>query len=488
MSARKADVQDKRLYVRLGLGLAAMVVGLAALVWWSLPGHFSNEPTDTPSATEDPEAEDPEAEDRGAAAQGRPPRASAEFAVLTDRPSDVVRRLTTATEIQKHLDARYCGPACDAVNQLMLDADAFEIDIRETDDLLLPKDALDVLAPKLTPGERDSIDRRKTAVVIRTRGPFTSEQLPARAAFAATAALAAAFDGLVYDEACRRIETATDFARRTIVAPLSEPAFGRRNIVVQLYRQEDGTARLVTLGMARFGSPDISIRGANMAAGPLLAEVVNAAASKVASGTNATALDITPSDIGRVLGKAAAELGFNASAARTVTLEIVKPERIEGDPDNEMIELVPSSSGANRDGWDIVVASLFGAPPSMSTSEGDVELAEVAKHARAELPNAIRRFQAGEGELFVKGPFPIPPESQIDGGATTELLWLSTAACDDQRCTGVLSNEPTYASNLAAGKMVSVTRTDAVDWMLRRRDGVAIGGESIKVLKARLPR
>jgi uncharacterized protein YegJ (DUF2314 family) len=88
----------------------------------------------------------------------------------------------------------------------------------------------------------------------------------------------------------------------------------------------------------------------------------------------------------------------------------------------------------------------------------------------------------------VKGPFPIPYESRIDGGASTELLWIAAASCDDRRCTGVLSNEPTYATNLAAGKVTSIEHTRAADWLLKRRDGGTVGGESIKVLHARSTR
>ena len=69
-----------------------------------------------------------------------------------------------------------------------------------------------------------------------------------------------------------------------------------------------------------------------------------------------------------------------------------------------------------------------------------------------ELSNALKRKQRGDGELFVKGPFPIPPTSRGDGGATQEYLWISVAACDDTVCQGTLSNTPQYASNLAAGK------------------------------------
>jgi uncharacterized protein YegJ (DUF2314 family) len=136
----------------------------------------------------------------------------------------------------------------------------------------------------------------------------------------------------------------------------------------------------------------------------------------------------------------------------------------------------------------VVVASLFGIPPSVSTAVDDKELADVARNAQRALPAAIKRFEAGDGELYVKGPFPIPPDARVDGGAPTEMLWIAAASCDAKSCTGVLSNEPTYATNIALGKTVSVKHAEAADWMLHQRDGGTVGGESIKVLKARAPR
>ncbi|MBX3258603.1 MAG: DUF2314 domain-containing protein [Labilithrix sp.] len=473
---------DARLYGAIG----AIVVGLAALVWWSLPG---DRPPAADGADDEP-APATGSEGTGAPRAGlvRPPKASAELAVLTDEPDDVVRRLASVAEIGKRLDVRHCGGACDAVKKAMADEDAFEIDVLKAEDLILPpEDTMDTVAPGLTPSERVSARAKRTAVVIRTQGDLTPEQVPARAVFAATAVLAEALTGFVYDEVARRIVTAHDAASHAIVVALGEPAFARKHIVVQLYRQDDGTARLLTLGMQRFGSPDLSIRGANMASGPMLAEVINAAASQIAHGASGSAITVTLADVARVVGKTPAELSANADGARPVELDVVTPERIEGDPANEMAELVPKG-GATREAWDTVVATLFGVTPSTTAAVDDPELAGVAEDARRSLPAAIERFEAGEGELFVKGPFPIPEEARVDGGASTETLWLAAASCDARRCTGVLSNEPSYATNIALGKTTSVKRDEAVDWMIHRRDGGVVGGESIKVLKARAPR
>jgi uncharacterized protein YegJ (DUF2314 family) len=470
--------------------VAAIAVGLGAVVWWSLPGnHQAATPGDADAAAQaaDDLEKDTE-EDAAGIPLERPPAATATFAVLSRKPADVVRQIATVTEIDKRLGARHCGDgdSCRAVQKFMEMEDVFAIDIVKTDDLILPpKDTMDVVAPGLTPRERDEARERPTAVRVRTMGPFHQDQMPARAAFATAAVLAEALDGFVYDEVSRRLETTPEFLSHTITAPLGKPAFAPRQIVVQLYRTEDGTARMLTLGMARYGSPDLSIRDANPSSGPLLTEVLNAAASKIAFDATASNVTVSLDDIARVGGRKPAELNPTPDHALPVGLSVIEAERQAGDADNTIAELVPFG-GSSPENWDGVLRTLFGLTPSVSQPVDDAELTKVAENAKKTLPDAIKRFQGGGGELFVKGPFAIPPDARVDGGATTELLWVQAASCDDRRCTGTLSNEPSYASNLAAGKTTSVERSEAVDWMIRQRDGGIGGGESIRVLKSRM--
>jgi uncharacterized protein YegJ (DUF2314 family) len=473
-SSKKKPRSERSIYG----ALAVLVAGLVALVWWSLP---SSEPPAV--GDRDGEADVDGGADEVLRVVPRPPQASAELAVIVSLTDEAAKKLATSAEIDRRLAPRHCGSGCDAVRKLMTDKDAFEVHVSSTEDLILPsKETLDTVAAGLTAEERAAVHTRPTSIVIRTTGPFSREHVPARAVFAAAAALAEATNGFVYDEVSRRIETAAEALRHTVSAPLGEPAFEPRHIVVQMYRQEDGTARLLTLGMARFASPDLSLRGASMSAAPLLAELLNAAARRIVDGHQDGSLTLTTADIAAVMGKKPAD----APDDRPVKLELVEPSRTEGDPDNEMAELVPPG-GASRESWDAVVASLFGHVTSV-TDVDDKELAAIATAARKDFPRAIARWKGGAGDLYVKGPFAIPPDERADGGPTSEHLWIQAAACDDRACTGSVSNEPTYLTNLAVGKTTSVSRSEVVDFLLRARDGGTLGGESIKLLRSRRPR
>jgi uncharacterized protein YegJ (DUF2314 family) len=473
---------------RRGLGaLAALVVGLAVVVWLALPkdgdantsaradggaalgadGAASGEPARTTAALE------------------RLPEATCELAVLTDRPEAEIAQIANTAAVARLLEIRHCGASCDAVKRVLDGHERFEIEVMKAEDYILPpKDSFATIAPGLTPAERASISLRPSAIVVRARGASTVDQLPARAAFAVTAALAEALSGLVYDEVVRRIETSALFAEHVITAPLGQNVFLPKHIAIQLYRQDDGTARLLTLGMLRFGSPDFTLRGAPMELGSSLASVVNVVASQAAAGKTDLPVVVTLAELARIGGHSAAELSRSPESARSVALDTADAERTEGDPDNEMLELIPEG-GATREAWTSAAAALFGETPKVVFTGVDKELDGIAARARRELPAARRRFEAGEGALYVKGPFAIPAESRADGGPAEEWMWIEVTSCDAKSCAGLLSNTPGYVTNLASGSEVKVEQARAADWLLRARDGGTTGGESITALRKR---
>jgi hypothetical protein len=253
---------------------------------------------------------------------------------------------------------------------------------------------------------------------------------------------------------------------QAITTPIGAPAFNPRAIVSQFSRQPDSTARLVTLGLGRFGSPDLSLRGCSMAAGAMLVDAINALAGSIVEGKDALPLVVKLKN-------------------EAVSFEVADAERVQGDPD-DFVELVPASLGRGesmREAWDAVVAKLFGETAKSVEASFGTDLEAAGARARKELPAVLNRFAAGEGELFVWGPFVIPPDERADGGPEDEWLWVKVASCDEKACIGALSNRPMYATNIASGRTTSLPRTKIADWQLRFRDGGIAGGETTKLLQ-----
>lgn len=476
---------------KLGLvAVVALVIVLGVIVWLALPKN--GDPAAAADAAAAPSSASGERlEDAGAPALGkarhgtleRLREATSELAILTDKPEVEVAQLASAEAVAKLLDVRHCGATCDALKKQIVQHEHFEVEVIKSEDYILPpKGSYETIAAGLTASERATIGQRASTVVVRTRGQSTIDQLPARTAFAATAALAEALSGLVYDEVVRRIETASQFSERVITVPMGQNVFSPKHISVQLYREEDGSAHLLTLGMVRFGSPDFTMRGATMAIGASLANVMNAAASWAAAAKTELPIIVTLPEVARVSARTPEQLAKDPTERRPVQLDTADIERSEGDPENDMLELLPPG-GATAEAWAKVVDDLFGERPKLVFAAFDKELEAIAVRARRELPSAVKRFEHGDGKLYVKGPFPIPEASRIDGGAKSEWMWVEVSSCDARSCSGVLTNAPAYATNLSAGKTVSVPREKTADWLLRQKDGGAVGGESIKVLE-----
>lgn len=471
--------------------LGGVVLALSAVVIASLPKAGEGTTPVTLDAGDDVEPWHDEALVNGpgggkptahADTLDRPAEATCDLAIVVeDRPDLDVR--TTREAIARSLDARHCGAACDAVKKVVLDEARFDLDRLSAEELVLPpKDTWDTVAATLTTEERASLDKRTIAIVVRTRGQGAPDHLPARAAFAVTAALAEQLSGIVWDETLRRFAAPRDALKQAITVRLGEPVLTPRHLVIQVYRQEDGSPRMLTLGMGRFASPDFSLRTGAMGDATSLGLLLNAAAAKVAAGTSKLPLTVGIEDLARVAGVPARELAADPARSKPAVLDAVEPPRTEGDPDNEMAELVPPG-GVASDAWASVLGALLVRAPQVAFTAMDGELEAVATRARRDLASAVKKASLGSGTLFVKGPFPVKADAGVDAGA--EWMWIEAQRCDARACTGPLTNTPAFATNFAEGKPATVLRAEVADWLLRLPDGGAEGGESVRVLEKR---
>lgn len=202
-----------------------------------------------------------------------------------------------------------------------------------------------------------------------------------------------------------------------------------------------------------------------MAAGAMLVDAINALAASIVEGKDA--------------------LPLTAKLRGEASFEVADAARSPGDPD-DFVELVPMGGGkgeSTREAWDEVVTKLFGEAARSVEARFGKELETAGARARRELPRVLERFRAGEGELFVWGPFLIPSDERADGGPEEEWLWVKVSSCDENACTGALSNRPMYATNIASGRTISMPRAKIADWQLRHPDGGTSGGETTRLLQ-----
>jgi hypothetical protein len=341
----------------------------------------------------------------------RPKTRSSIFAVLTPLARDDARRFAS---------------------------DAGAIDVRDAREWLAPSgDARDRMAERMSRDERAALDKVVTVVIVNDAS--------------AAASLATRARGFVYDEVLHRIETARAFATH---GPRWD-AWRADRVVVVSDPQPDGTARVVTLGMRRFGAPDLAIEGATGDLAAPLGAVLLRVASLVAGGATEAPLAIAP-------------------GAR---VDLIAPEHPhEGDPDNVVLRVVPIGS-TYEELAERVSRAGEGADAVVAFRGDGGALATVAERARAALPGAIARWSrerdAG-ASLLVKLPFG-------DAGSV-EWMWVEVDRADATRVEGALASTPVRVAGLHAGSRIDASRTNVADYAIEWPDGGREGGESERLL------
>ncbi len=371
----------------------------------------------------------------------RPPQALAEFGILSERPIAELLKLLDRRTLAGMLDGPVCGDdeTCAAVRRFVVEGEGVHLEVVPAKNWKFPVD-LAHAASSLLPAERDGIKKYTSLVVVATSGQALPEQLPVRAAFALTAVLARRIDGLVFDQLLDRIERPLHFASRVITAPLEAGAFRRECIDLQYTPRADGTVRLITVGLGRFGAPDLEVVGITMD----LAQRLTGSLLEVA---NAVTFDeaMTPLALGDL----------------ELHLEKAVPE--PGDPRGIMVRLVaPSDAGAEY------FEQLAGTFPddTPDTPPNDELMAETRGRAQKVLADVLARHKkASKDPLYVQVPF---GDTDAGGG---EWMWIEVVSFDEQTVTGMLVDEPDTLVDLHKGDRVTRARLDVADYVLKLADG-----------------
>jgi hypothetical protein len=442
------------------LFFGALVLLLGGVVYVSMPKEVGNTPITAagPSASVAPVPRASASSSPDTRADVHPASALVELAVITDRTEEELSPMLDPKALGKLLEARHCGEACAQIKTYLEDEEHFDTEVVRAEDWTLPpEDSMPTVARGLSAEERMLARKWQNVVVVRAHGHAGMEQWPARAGFAVTAALAEQLKGFVYDEVLRRIETANTFASHAITEPLGKGAFRVDRIVVHAYTAKDGNHRLVTHGLARFGSADLELRHPSAAESARLGLLLNAAAERMAQGSAGTSLRISPQDLAR---QAAGARRVQSDAGASVEFELGAATREEGDPHDALGRLVPAR-GATMES---AIGALFGtASLTKELAAGDPELEQRRKAAQAGLAAALAERKGG-AEVFLQSSF---------GGAntTTELLWSRVTQCGESSCAGTLLSSPAARTDLTAGAQVQVQLRDVTDFTVRRADG-----------------
>lgn len=289
--------------------------------------------------------------------------------------------------------------------------------------------------------------------------------------------------GLVWDEETREIFTPEEWHKRRVAPwPDTVPDVSRHT-TIHVY-QSGEQVRAITLGMAKFGLPDVVIQEFSWSLNRNMGNLINAFCQAMAegarfSGAGAYDLDIRAIRNATVRAQQTASLLPNARSVAQLTLR--QGAREEGDPRNRLIEIgfdrYPGNDVHARQ--NALLGSLYGWEDAIKRIEHSDDLVAASNRARAKLPALRAAFAAGlqPGEFIqLKAPFATPA-----GGR--EWMWVEVTEWKGKRIRGLLRNEPFDIPGLHGGQIVRVNEDEVFDYIRRFPDGAQDGNETGRIIE-----
>ena len=288
--------------------------------------------------------------------------------------------------------------------------------------------------------------------------------------------------GLVWDDETRELFTPAALVEKRLSPPDHGFPDVRNHIVVHAYKNGE-YIRAISLGMRKFGLPDIVVNDFSWSLNDQMGNLVNLFAQSLIEGATPPMgrydFDVTKLKHDAVRAVYEKHLLENPHPIAQLTLGKAAPD--DGDPENRLIELLFD----RYPGKDVhekhqqFAGGFFGSFDKVSRVKHNDAIKAASERAREKLPSLRKRFNAGlqPGEtLLLKAPF-----ETTDGG--NEWMWVEVSTWKGGDIVGLLNNQPEKVPGLQAGATVSVKEEDIFDYVFYKADGSEEGNETGKLIQ-----
>ena len=289
--------------------------------------------------------------------------------------------------------------------------------------------------------------------------------------------------GLIWDEETREIFTPDAWRKNRIDSWTGVIPDVTAHTTIHAYNT--GTyVRAITLGMAKFGLPDVVVTEFSWSLNRNVGHLINTLVQALAEGAALSPSGEYELDFRAIKNKALREkymgsLLANASARARLTFRAGVPD--QGDPDNRLLEITfdryPGNDVHARQS--AMMDALFGWHDEVKHIRHDAELESASRKARTRLPALRAAFNKGlvPGEYVqVKAPFSTRRGS-------TEWMWVEVTEWKGGNIRGMLKNEPFDIPDLHGGQEVQVKEGEVFDYLRHFADGREEGNETGKIIE-----
>ncbi|MEM6725316.1 MAG: DUF2314 domain-containing protein [Bacteroidota bacterium] len=354
----------------------------------------------------------------------------------------------------------------------------------ETEYTVPDMDYLDVFGYGMSTEQKKQIQNCQQVVLLNLFSPQANlyEQLLKADLFMVKAS--DLFNVILWDEFTRECFTPafwTDYRIPETMEPV--PNIGKHT-VMHFYQESEEFCRLITLGMSKFGLPDIVVENLSCYSGkewPLLISFIAQQMLENPSLGKNNQLTIDVEQLQNQGVKTAILSNILEGGTGKATIKLAPGTPKSGDPDNSIVEIVFRDSEETNAQilQDNLIAQIFGVEDKVyDVAAGNEELAAASKRAKAKLPKLKKRFKKGLGTeqtLLMKFPF-VYDEVEI------EYMWVEILSWQGNSVEGILQNQPYYVPNLQAGQRIKRDPEDMYDYILQLSTDEYEGNETGEII------
>ena len=327
----------------------------------------------------------------------------------------------------------------------------------------------------LTPDQAEALSHAEEALVLDFTHPGKDRMAALRNAQLLAEQVARDTHGLLWDDETREVFTPDAWHERRVLGWEGDVPDVARNTVMHFYPDEGGY-RCITLGMAKFGEPDLVVENMVASGSRNIGNMINVLAQALVEGASTDArgrMELRLQQSRHRAVNASQGEGLKPNAQRVAQLLLVQGVRQEGDADNRLIRVAfDRYAGPDDHARQAALgAAMYGNEDNVTRVKHDAKLLAARDAARAHLPELRERFNRGlaPGEYIqVKAPF------DADGGGH-EWMWVEVRKWTGDRIEGTLQNEPEAVKHLRSGQDVVVSQAALFDYIFRRADGQVEG-------------
>lgn len=336
----------------------------------------------------------------------------------------------------------------------------------------------------MSDSQKEALQKCKQVFVLSFADAHASLLKNMRAAHELMLALATETGGTIWDEETRECFTPEAWKQRRLDRWTGELPRMTDHFVTHFYAEGE-LCRAITLGMRKFGLPDVCIEDVPRSQ-RALGNVINLVCQTMAERgklDRAGTMSLDVSTLKDVSYRDELVKSYEAKATGKATVELANVLPQEGDPNNRIAEIrFPGPQNMNvQQRQDLIGTQLFGVKDTITQQKHDEEMMALSNKAKNELAALAPHFKSGIPQLerlMVKAPF-----RTASGG--NEWMWIEVTRWQGVQLEGILQNDPFEVPGLTAGARVKVEQGSLFDYIHIRADGTEVGNETGKLMLKR---